>query len=397
MRTVLLLLGKELREFVRDRRVLVGAILLPMGLVVVVSLFLGAMHGFLDKPGASEIAVLDPDLGKTLLDTKVAKEAFRTRKVPTLEAGLALVRKKDVRMLVAFGGDVAGAVGGGKPVEIKVYLDKKSLPAQLALARLEAAAQVLNAKRRAQVLADKQLRERDLEPIRVEAVATTEAQEFGGDTVSTLLPYLLVVFAFFGGMSLAADSVAGEKERGTLETLLVSPAGRVQIALGKLLSMATVCLTSSISGLVGLLVVVLPGSELAKPLLKGGIHVSLGGTLASLLTMLPLVVMFSAVLTAVSAFSRNQREANTYTSAISFVVMVPAIASQFIGFTDLATKLWIGFVPVLNSAMVIRQILMGELHWAMFALTMLTSCVLAGAAFLAVVLMFRRESVLFRV
>lgn len=397
MRTTLLLLAKELREFVRDRRVLVGAILLPMGLVVVISLFLGALHGFLDEPGKSEIAILDEALGKPLLNTDVAKQAFRTRSVPTLERGLALVREKQVRMLVAFEGDVAGAVGDGKPVSVKVYLDKKSLPAQLALAKLEAAAQTLNSRRRAEVLAKKRLREQDLEPIRVEAVATTEAKEFGGDVVSTLLPYLLVVFAFFGGMSLAADSVAGEKERGTLETLLVSPAGRVQIALGKLLSMAAVCLASSVSGLVGLLLVVLPGFELSKPLLKGGIHVSVGGTLASLVTMLPLVVMFAAVLTAVSAFSRNQREANTYTSAISFVVMVPAIASQFIGFTDLGSKLWIGFVPVLNSAMVIRQILMGEPNWTMFVLTMLTSCVLAGAAFVAVVSMFRRESVLFRV
>ena len=397
MRTTLLLLAKEMREFVRDRRVLVGAILLPMGLVVVISLFLGAMHGFLDKPGESEIAVLNSSLGKPLLETDVAKQAFRTRSVPTLDEGLALVRDKQVRMLVAFEGSVTEAVTGGKPVEVKAYLDKKSLPAQLALARLEAAAQTLNAKRRAKVLADKRLREQDLEPIRVETVATTEAKEFGGDIVSTLLPYLLVVFAFFGGMSLAADSVAGEKERGTLETLLVSPAGRVQIALGKLLSMAVVCFASSVSGLAGLLIVVLPGFELSKPLLKGGIHVSLGGTLTSLLTMLPLVVMFAAVLTAVSAFSRNQREANTYTSAISFVVMVPAIASQFIGFTDLASKLWIGFVPVLNSAMVIRQILMGELNWVMFAFTMLTSCVLATAAFVAVVLMFRKESVLFRV
>jgi sodium transport system permease protein len=389
---------KEIREFVRDRRVLLSAIIMPMALVMMMMVFMGAVQTFFQRSEAIRIGVLHRENGARLLDTESASKAFEVVEVPSLEEGLRLVKDKEVRLLVAFKEDVGEALRSGKPLTLDVYLDRKSIPARIALSMLEASVADLNKEHRDAVLASRQLTERDIYPLSLNPVsASGEEREFGSDTIESLLPYLLVLFTFFGAMSQAGDAVAGEKERGTLETLLVSPAGRVQIAVAKLLSMSSVCLASAASGMVGVALSALLNFGQANSLFEGGFHMSAFGLVAILGAMIPLVLMFAAILVAISAYARNQREANTYASAVSFFVIIPAVASQFIGLTDIGSQTWVGLVPVLNSAVVIRQGLANEVDWAVFGLTAGLSCVLAFLALFAVVRMFQRESVLFRV
>lgn len=390
MNAALLILRKELLEFLRDRRVLFGAVILPLMLVWLIMSMMSVFRGFLEKPSRSTIVVLHETNGHAVLSTKAMQEGFTITEVSSVAEGKKSIEEKQAKLFIDFRSNVGADMEQGRAVALDVYLNAKDIPSQIALSKLRDAISKVNKTRETKVLAAHSLTEKDIKPVTIHEISTTKKEEASGEIVFSLLPYMMVLFAFNGGMSQVGDAVAGEKERGTLETLLVSPARRTQIAIGKLLAMGTVCLASSLSAIVGLL---LGGGKAAS----AGIHFSPVTVIAVLGTMLPLVIMFAAMLVAVSAYARNQKEASTYASAMLFVVIVPAVGSQFIGFTDLGQKAWIGLVPVLNSATVIRQALMGEINWTVFALTLVTSVFLATLALLATVRMFGRESVLFRV
>src|SRR5205085_493720 len=185
----------------------------------------------------------------------------------------------------------------------------------------------------------------------------------------SLIPYLVVFLAFVGGVSAAADLIAGEKERNTLETLLISPVPRTKIVLGKFLSLASICLFSSMSGLAGILLASgmhLPGSA---ALFKDGAGIGPGAIGAILLVMLPTVALFASVLIAVSAYAKNTREAQTYLSIGSIAVALPSVFSQFLGFTEFGSSRWINAIPVLNASSAIRNALTGRLDATSLALT----------------------------
>jgi sodium transport system permease protein len=198
-------------------------------------------------------------------------------------------------------------------------------------------------------------------------------------------------------MSIASDLVAGEKEKNTLETLLISPARRTLIVLGKFLALATICLLSAMSSLIGLALVAklhLPGTE---EIMKNGLGVSPMAFLITLIVLLPLVSLFASILIAISSCARNPREAQTYLSLCSFVVIMPAMFSQFLGLTDASKELWINAIPILNTANSIRTALLGKADAVAVAITVAVSLALALVALRITVHLFNREEVLVRV
>ena len=221
--------------------------------------------------------------------------------------------------------------------------------------------------------------------------------EGAGEMIVGLLPYLIVIWAFYGGMGIVGDLVAGEKEKNTLETLLITPVRRTQIVLGKFYALSVVCLLSSVSSIVGLgLYAVLrpPGSA---ELLKGGLGLDPATIGIVLLLLLPMVALFAGLLIAVSSFAKNTREASTHLSVLSFLVIMPAIFIQFLGLTDLGKQLWINFVPILNAGANIRAAFLGKAELLPVVVTVAVSLVIALVALKIAVWLFNREQVLTRV
>lgn len=103
------------------------------------------------------------------------------------------------------------------------------------------------------------------------------------------------------------------------------------------------------------------------------------------------------MLLAVSVFARNMREAQSYLSLLSFVVLMPALFSQFIGYTSFAKALWVSLVPILNSATVLREGMLGNFSLVPYLLTMGVNVALAAASLIACTTMFRKERIVWRV
>ena len=148
--------------------------------------------------------------------------------------------------------------------------------------------------------------------------------------------------------------------------------------------------------LIGILVVGVfkPGS--AEALFPTGIAVSPAGVVAMVLSIVPLVLFSSALLLSVSAAAKNMREAQTYLTIVNFLVIMPAVFSQILGFTGMQNAMWVKWTPILGNAVCLREALLSKTDWPGLLASM-TSCTVLAAIFLWIVVkLFQREAILTR-
>lgn len=182
-----------------------------------------------------------------------------------------------------------------------------------------------------------------------------QSADYAAQMMAGLLPFLIVVFVFSSCMSVTLESVAGEKERGTLATILVTSARRWDVALGKILPLACVSLIGAVSSFLGV--------ALSLPKLMGvsiGVAVSsvgAAGYFMMLLLILSFVPLIVAAIAAVSTLSRSVKEASGYTSVIMILMMILSIVTAFV--SDIGG--WVAVVPVLNAVCAMQGVLAGEM------------------------------------
>lgn len=387
---------KEMREMFRDRRVITGAFLGPIILIIIMMV----LFGFLQKTITSKQAVVlhvvkatpEPSIVAQLRKNGAADVVF----VSTLEEGKSLVERGKARILLDFGQDFDRKVAD-QGAKVHAYYDESEPKSSLGLRTFTKLVEAVNAGLVKGLLVRQGLAESLAEPISIEEHNTSRQSGMGGATIAQMLPYLIVIWAFYGGMSIVSDLVAGEKERGTLETLLIAPVSRRDIALGKFLALSVVCFVSSAMSLLGVVVVALVKTPMTDQLFPGGLGFGFAQMVAVTTVLAPLVALFAAGLLAVSAYAKNMREAQTYLTSLGFVVLMPAIFSQFIGFTDLSKALWVRATPVLNASVAIREALVGKIDAVGLLMTIGSTALLAGAMLWITVRLFSREQVLARI
>jgi sodium transport system permease protein len=201
----------------------------------------------------------------------------------------------------------------------------------------------------------------------------------------------------------AVDATAGEKEKGTLEALLMAPVPLWHLALGKTLATVAMALLSGISGLVGLasgraLAAEFGGrlfTETGQTLELGG-QLILDGTsfLALFLSAFLLALFMGAVMVSLGLFARSFKEAQSYMAPLQLLVLLPLIFLQFRGFFELQT--WHHLVPLFNVALLMDALLKGSASPLQAGLTWGSTLVYAGLALLVAVRVFSREEVVFR-
>jgi sodium transport system permease protein len=229
---------------------------------------------------------------------------------------------------------------------------------------------------------------------RVEQRDISSKSEMGRFFAALLIPYLLVFLVAAGSMHMAVDATTGEKERSTLETILATAATRSELVLGKTMAVLTASLTGALTGVTGLWITF----NLIAPLFPEGgrpsMHFEIGPdkALLLLLTMIPAAIFLSAVLVAIGCFARGMREGQTYASYVY-------VASIFLGlgsFGRQAPPPSRFFIPILNTALLQREILTDTVN-SVHAFTAIgTTCALAAIMLVVAVRLFSNESVLFR-
>jgi sodium transport system permease protein len=255
------------------------------------------------------------------------------------------------------------------------------------------------------MLAAQGLPERVVRPFEMIRRNVAPPEKVGGNLVGGFVPYLIIVLCFTGAMYPAIDVTAGEKERGTMETLLCSPAARVEIVLGKFLLVLTGSLSAMAMSLLSMGVtalvtgtILLGGRLTARmvpaPATSGYVNfISPWGLLGVLAVVFPVAILFSAVQLTIALVARNTKEAQSYLGPAMIVVLLPAIVGMLPG-VDLDARL--AWVPLLNLSLVCKEMLSGVWHWGYIAIVFGSTCLYAAIALGLAVKMFERERVLFR-
>lgn len=182
-----------------------------------------------------------------------------------------------------------------------------------------------------------------------------------GKELGMLLPYLITMLLFTGAMSLGVDAITGEKERGTMASMLITPLKRSEIVLGKLISLSILsCLSAVVYA--GSMVVAMPmmlGNMTEGEIGNLGVSFSTLQILQLLTIMLVLVYLYVVIVVLISVFAKTAKEASTLVSPVMIVVIVAGMITMFQGNSTPALALF--GIPVYGSAIAIQNLLVGEL------------------------------------
>ncbi len=211
--------------------------------------------------------------------------------------------------------------------------------------------------------------------------------ETAADIMSAFMPMIMIVFLWSGAMMISAESIAGEKERGTMATLLATPIQRSHIALAKAVSLSVPALISSMCSFAGLMLSLpglMPGVTLA--------HYGFGEYAALFLLNAVTTVMFTVILTVVSTLSRSVKEASGYSSALMVGIMVVGMANSIAPETASPAAF---LIPVFGAGRCYSQIMSLSFNPLSFAITIAASLFYIAVGVFALSRLFSNERVMF--
>lgn len=211
-----------------------------------------------------------------------------------------------------------------------------------------------------------------------------------GQIFSMMLPMLLIIFIFSGCMSIAPESIAGEKERGTIAKLLVSPTNRRAIALGKIISLSVLGLLCGASSFVGTLLS-MPKLMQSEDM-KASVY-SVGDYAMLLVIIFSTVLVIVGLLSVVSAFARTVKEASTYVMPIMVIVMLVGITSMF--GTGAPTENYFYLIPLYNSVQCMNGIFGFSYSMVNIIITVVANVVVTGVLSVILTKMFNSEKIMF--
>jgi len=397
LRNIGIVYRKELTEALRDRRTLASSILIPLVLFPLLTFGIGfafvAIAGEATRE-PSKIMILGGDDSQGVVQQLRAAKNLRV--VPRSADFVDLISDKKIRAAVEIPPGFEAAVASGERPEVKILIFKDDLKSTLSATRVEKLFTEFRDDMVRRRLKAENLPDNLMKPFDVEQQNVVSDEKVAGESYGGLITYLVILMCMTGAMYPAMDLTAGEKERGTMETILSSPIDRTHLVFGKFFVVLTASLATatlsviSMGGSFAILSHFARGQSISEGFPMLTMHPKT--VIAVFVMALPVAVLFSAVLMTISLFAKTFKEAQSYLTPMTFVVIVPAIAAVLPGI-ELTSKL--ALVPILNVSLLCKELVTGTYHWNYIALIFFGTCFYAGIALFLAVKMFQRESVLF--
>lgn len=432
---------KELIDTLRDRRTLIAMILVPM--VLYPAMMLGSLQALevqttnLQKEeytiavtredvGRWLRRVIDsdaarhPGIGRVTAEEAIEKAATQSASQPAPDAAMQrstreaaldaatdappqfriIVVKDPKRVVIDGAANVGLELSGAIPTTLSegstganILFDATDVRSQFAFGALSKVLDRLRISMLRQRLSRRELPTSFIEPISPYATNLASAERTAGAVLGQIVPLILIVMTITGAIYPAIDLTAGERERGTLETLMVAPVPTVDLIAGKFIVVTMIGMLSALLNLIsiggtvylgGVGAALLPGSDLSIPL----------SSLPLVLVMLlPLAVLFSAMLLAVCSFARSFKEAQNYILPVMVAALIPGVVG-ILPATRLEGPILI--MPVANVVVLTRDLFLGKSGLGESILWVVLSTSLYAAAAVAIAArLFGQEAVLF--
>ncbi|MCP3675253.1 MAG: ABC transporter permease [Gammaproteobacteria bacterium] len=381
---------KEIIDNVRDRKTLIssifmGAIFMPIIFVVMMNYIIGMQQ---DKAESQlEMTIMGIENAESFISF------IKTKDVKIKEfSGNAkqAIETKAEEAVIIIPESFAEDFSEGIPAKIEIYYDATAKGAvNVTQRRIKSLIREYS-----RIIGLSRLQLRGISPIILNAVFVEDhdvsTAQSKGAQLMTFLPYALILGLFMGSMYLAIDTMAGEKERNSLESLLLNPIKRSHLLIGKLFATISFGLMTMTITLITFKLV-MP----FMPLEELGMTLNLGFKNITILTLVlaPLAVLAGSLQTIVATFSKSFKEAQTYVNLLIFVPMIPSMALMLMPVKE---KLWMMSIPVLSQNLVINQIMRGEPVTIISIIVTIVSSLVVGIIFaLAAIKLYNRESLLF--
>ena len=379
---------KEVVDNVRDRRTLAAALFYP---VLGPAMILFMIFAIGQIRGESEQALMLPVQGA---DNAPNLIAFLEQNHVIIEAAPddpeQAVRQGNEDVVLIIPEDFGEAFTDGRPATVRLVMDQSRNEAMRAIQRAQLLLQAYSRQIGRLRLQVRGVDPRVADAIAIEAVDVSTPQSQAARILS-MAPYLILVSLFVGGMYLAIDSTAGERERGSLEPLLINPVERSELVIGKAAAVLVFTTVALIETLIGF-AIILNFFPLERYI---GVRMSLppASLGAILLICLPLMVFVVALQMIIASYTKSFKEAQNY---ISFMLLVPAVPALIMAVLPVKESLWLLLLPTVGQQLFINQILRGEP--VSLASAALGSAVTLAAGIALLVLVTRRyrsEGILF--
>lgn len=399
-----LVFTKEIKELLRDRKTLFFMVALPL---LLFPLIFGGVAYFSGKviKEAQEKTLNYALIGAQYAPEFAAKMAARddlllieTTVTRADEAGIkALVTEQTVDFVLVVPENFSNDIITAGQLTLSLYLNDAGLNnAQRRVYEvIDDIAIVNQADAFARLGVSEEIQVGLLDPILIEKISTADKREDLGEKIGGLVPYLVFILCLQGAMLPATDIGAGEKERGTLETLLISPIPRNQLVLGKFFTIAFAGVTSAMITVGSLFVwgVVMSQGMAIKLLTEFMGAISALDFVLMFLMLIPVVAIFSAVLLSLSIYAKSFKEAQGYMTPLVFVVIVPIIIAMLPGIKLEGIYAWI---PLTNVALAIKELIKGTMDYVALVPIFLSTTFIAGVLIAFCTYWFKQEKVLFR-
>jgi len=395
--TIFTVFRKELLDTWRDRRTIMFMVIIPLLLFPVLFKIMFTVQE----------SQADKERAKTLHVACFAPEGAAQRLVEMLRAGEGIEVVADVprdsaqaftrdgRLDGAFvvADDFDAAVSELGPGRIDFYY-KSTDDQGIARGRLRGIAEKFEEALLAERFERLGLAHDVVEGVDLRTHNLASTQEQIGKQVGGFLPYIFVIFCFMGAMYPAIDLGAGEKERGTLETLLTAPVNRFHILLGKFGVVVLSGLVSAVVSIGGLFIGVRQMREIPEEFFEMVARILGVETILLILSLLvPLTIFFAGVLLSVSLTARSFKEAQSMISPLNIAIIVPAAVGMLPGVELNALT---AMIPVLNVSLATKEIIAGTIDGLDLAIVYASLVGLAVLGLWGATQWFRRESTIFR-
>ena len=397
MNIILSIFKKELIDVLRDRRTLFFMVVIP---VVVMPLLIFISLKFQEYQNKkSEEKILNIALVNESGDTKIRDYILNQKGVnliedidaDSLEAG---IKSDSLQGGLYIGRNFLDDISTNQMGAIEIYYKSSDLMSK-AKRRINNALEQYKNEIVTDRLSQYNLGQDLLEPIEIINRDMSTKKETVGKLVGGLIPYMLVMFIFLGAMYPAIDLGAGEKERGSLETLLSSPATKFEITMGKLM---VVSLTGLASGLISVIGISFPmyfidniPEQIKSTVLE---IISPFMIISVIFLMIPIAIFFASMLLSISFYARSFKEAQSLMGPLNIAIIIPLMLTLGPGFEiDHVTAL----IPLVNVGLLTKEILAGSLEPIYFIETLSSLLFFAAIGIRFSVYWFNKENTIFRV
>ena len=397
MSIIVSIFKKELIDVLRDRRTLMFMVVIPI--LITPLLIIGSIkfQEYQNKKSEEKILKIayinesEDSLTKELLSDQKGVKIIEGVPIDSIES---YIKSDSLQGGLYLGKGFLKKIKTNSSGDVKIYYKSSDLMSK-SKKRIQAALDIYKEKIIAERLKQLNVDGQILEPITITNIDMATAKETLGKAVGGFIPYVLVMFIFLGAMYPAIDLGAGEKERGSLETLLSSPATKFEITMGKLL---VVSLTGIVSGLVSVLGISSSLFFIDK------IPVQIQETILELINpfmifsiiilMIPIAIFFASMLLSISFYARSFKEAQSLMGPLNMVIIVPLFLSLGPGMEmDHATAL----MPLINVGLLTKEILAGSVELIYFIETLFSLLFCAAIGIWFSVFWFKKENTIFRV